>query len=459
MSRATLLLLACVPVFTAPGAGWAPGGQPPAEVGAPHLEADAVLRELLAAYRGGPVAERVTIRVRQPPPPDMHGPVLDRESVATVRVHRGRGDEDRVLRADLGVLSVYAHGDALVIVRSDDPSVCLRRRLSGPVSARALAPVLPPTALPAIALALGDAAAAANLTPFTRGVRWRIADGAPRETGLVRLSGHASGGEATLLIDAVTHRLRELSFRAASGARLDVRCEAIEPGDPGAWAIDADDRRVVRSLRDLGVPEAPFARGEPVPALPLQDMETDLWALEDEFAARAAADPRRTPAPAILVLARQRVAGAPAAPVPGSVAGDAVRAYLRKQRRLAAEHDNAEERGGVPFWRPVLVFEVEEFTRERLAGAAERWKSSLPIVSGPFDGAEPECLWSSAGRPLLDRFVRGSDTVVAVIGSDGVLIGAFGVAPSDTRENVEARLASVFEQHARELIVGPPEPK
>jgi len=430
----------------------------PLETPAQAADTDRILADVLRAYRSGPVAERVTIRVVQAPPPDAHGPVLDRSSAAVVRVRRGSADQPPVLRADLGVLGVYARADDFVAVRSDDPSVCVRRHLSAPVSGRALASILPPLALPQIELALGDEAAAMNLTPYTRGLRWYAAEDPSPEAGRIRLSGRSEGGIAMLEIDAASSRVRLFSYRAASQALLEVRCEPMDPGDPDDWAIDADDRRVVRSIRDLGVPEGVVAAGDPVPDLPLHDLDTDVWDLGSAFRARAAASPHRPPAPAILVLTRQRSSKDPVGSAPGANAAAGVRAFLRKLRRLAADRPDSGVRFGVPFWRPVLVFEVEEFSRRRLVAAAAEWDASRPVTSSPFDDTEPDCLWSSAGRPLLGRFVRGAETVVVVIAPDNTLMGAFGVRTSDEVESVTANLTELVEREERSRDLGPRDP-
>ncbi len=441
------VILACVAAFApdpAPGALQQPPEEPDAHAG----NAAAVLEALLEAYRSAPIAERVTVRIVHPRPPDSIGPVLDRSSVVTVRAWRGGEDGPPVLRADLGVLSLYVRGSELVAVRSDDPSTCLVRELGGPLSARTLAPVLPPLALPQIELVFGDRDAGANPTPYTRNVRWRAPE---REAeGRLVLSGSSDGGEVRLVLDGATHRVLEMTVLASPGARLEVRCEPAEAGDPGGWAIEPADRRVVRSLRELGVPEAAVRTGEPVPPLPLHDLDMGVWDLEQEMADREAALPHSVPAPLILILARQRAAPAGDLAPAGVNAAAGVRAFLRGLRRSAAERDDPAALRGIPIWRPVLVFEVDAFSRERLGAARTSWAAARPTVSMVFDDAEPECLWSSAGRALLDRFVPGAETAVAVIAPDNSLMGSFAVAGSDSADEVRIRLAEVFARDERE---------
>lgn len=247
---------------------------------------------LRSAYRGAPIAERVTIAKRR-------GDVTLFDEL-TVRVHRD--GEKRTLRIELPSLTIYAesrpaddnsrsdgtiaHEGRIVVVHNQNPAIAFVASIDEPITPALLRRHLRPIPAPAIDLAMGDATNGEFLA--SRVQAWRVDEGRP----VLDLAGtpDAPDSQAMIDLDPATSRARTVTITPSSSdsgtARrrpdwtLDLRIDPIDPGEPASWAIDLSSREVVPSLAMLRPFPAPFPLAEPFPITTFQTANMLPWSVE-----------------------------------------------------------------------------------------------------------------------------------------------------------------------------------
>ncbi len=380
-----------------------------------------ILAQLAASYRGGPLAERVRLRVVGE---------AGRERTSRVELRLDAGDEGRPrrMRVDLGRYTLYAEGEEVhVLDRYNPGAYAALANPAGPGLGVGALPLLP---LPQIAWAFDAEAIEPTrmLAPLVDAVAWRQAD-VDAASGQTWLRGDVSPGSANLLIGGETPRLISARVALAHGlASVRLEVEAIPEGDPAKWAPDVIGRRRVASLAELRPPQPDIDVGERLPSLGLMTSDLRLWTLREELAASVNG---RAPAIGALVLYRA-----------GQGEADAQAGWLAlHEARLQHERRAAVERRPLPriLARPVGVLELDEVTPERVRELGAIW------VSRQVDPG-----WTSTGRAMLDRFATGSHAIVILVNREerlGAVVRLDGRAGEP--EGLIQDLSDAFEAVAR----------
>lgn len=380
------------------------------------------LRRLTASYRSGPFAERVTLTLNDEPP------AADLDRAVLVRVFAGVSPtrQERAVRIDLPDLLLYAIAGRIVATRPSDPTGFVEWPIEGPPTLAALESILPPLALPQLALALGDDALT-RPTPFGAVDSWELrAPTSPEPSTLVRLIGTGSSTITELVFDAITDRITEYTIKPAPGrpgTTVHARCDTIAPGPVKSWIVSVDGRRQVRTIDELHTPPSELKVGDVLPALSFQDRQQARWSLADSLAGAKETDL------GLLLLFRPTPNGD--GPITPDVAAgfNALQHAWRKSVLKNAERQSGPLNRETPdskllFARGVAVFDLEAFTRDRLERLHGTWAASAtsttsdpkPAVRPPPDVAS--LLWTPTGTSSLDRLAPDARAVLLVIGAD-----------------------------------------
>ncbi len=299
-----VFILVCGP------AGQVGNGQPKPE---PTIELSAarVFTDARDSARSAPIAERLTVTVKQPE----HTPV-SAGLVLRIAPGKQRGGADTLVSIDAGDLRITARGGSkeepgeLVAVSATNPTAYYRAPLEGPPTAAAISAALLPLPLPTLAIYFAaEGQALADPTPLTGNIAWNsvnlpINDVHPPIT----LTGTIDGKPgASILFEYQQDRLRLRSFtsplvRGRDARVLQVTAAWIDPGDPKSWQIDLTGRARVMSIAALGTrvepppsPSAPPATPAP-PAVEPDKKPTDQPASADPEKAEPP-PPKRGPEP------------------------------------------------------------------------------------------------------------------------------------------------------------------
>lgn len=242
------------------------------------LTLDGTLAKLHAAYRTGPIGERVQIKVSSDAGPDRRATV----SMLARRGGERDGKPDAVqLKLELGPLTVGVRGTAFTAINRLDRGTMFEADLKPALTPAALAAVLPPVPLPELELVFGADERLVNPLPFARDIRWSSAEPA-QDAGraVVTLKGQGSDVRATLTIDATTWRLRRGTFEFDADAqgkprvrKVELIVGTIDPGQPARWEIPTAGRRAVSSLDELVPKRASLRPGDAMKDLALMDAE------------------------------------------------------------------------------------------------------------------------------------------------------------------------------------------
>ncbi|MBK9189301.1 MAG: hypothetical protein IPM33_10145 [Phycisphaerales bacterium] len=396
-----------------------PATTPPTDASAPTPAQ--LLAQLAASYRGGPLAERVRLRV-------VGEAGRERTSRVELRLDAGDANRPRRMRVDLGRYTLYAEGEEVhVLDRYNPGAYAALANPGGPGLGVGALPLLP---LPQIAWAFeADAIEPTRmLAPLVDAVAWRQAD-VDAASGQSWLRGDVSPGSANLLIGGKAPRLISARVALAHGlASVRLEVEAIPEGDPAKWAPDVIGRKRVASLAELRPPQPDIDVGERLPSLGLMTSDLRLWTLREELAASVNG---RAPAIGALVLYRA-----------GQGEADAQAGWLAlHEARLQHERRAAVERRPLPriLARPVGVLELDEVTPERVRELGAIW------VSRQVDPG-----WTSTGRAMLDRFATGSHAMVILVNHEerlGAVVRLDGRAGEP--EGLIQDLSDAFEAVAR----------
>lgn len=298
-----------------------PGAAPPGAPGAAEVvsvEPSTVFDEARRAYRGKPVADRISMVVRSAAGARLAGTMVFRAA--------GIG-EDLHVALELDQLRVHAADGVVRAMLVSNPETYFEAAYAPPLTPRALDQALRPLALVPLALAAREAGEV-GLPPLSvlPEVRWREAEVSLEEAKRrTTVRGLSPWGAATLTLDAGTGRFLALEAALHDGSRLEMTAQGIAPGEPAAWAIPLEGRERVARLGDLVRRRTELRAGDAAPLEAVRGadgrgvalVEGDRLALvvfRGEAVQRAAA------------LARELAESGPPAPAAG--APTAVRAAL-----------------------------------------------------------------------------------------------------------------------------------
>lgn len=408
---------------TGPAISAAPEQLPAASVATP----EAALLALRAAYRAGPLAEKVTVRVTSPDG-------RTRTASLTLRLRSAQGDTPAQLRLELGRLIVWAKGTDFRAVTPANASLCVQQTLEATVSTAQLAQLMPTLPLPQLAWAL-DEPGEAVLSIGGGRLRWSDATLFDVEGSRV-LHGQSDWGRVEIAIAKDTGRLARLVVPLApSGGELELSIRPLDPGDEASWVLDCTNRERVGAITLLRGTPGDLEKGARIPALGLMDDMLEPWSLAQALSLPASS-PRPDPARhAVLILYRPGQENAEEEAKTGYLAAETLKRAMDREALLNQGEP------GLFLTRPVGVMELNEFTGSAVTAASARW--NVPGASPP--------VWTSMGRAVMDRFVRGANAVLVVVDAEQRLVASI---PLDGRVTDESKVAADL----RAVLVGVPMP-
>lgn len=235
--------------------------------------------------------------------------------------------------------------------------------------------------------------------------------------------------------------------RPTGHERLEITYTAVDPGDPADWTVDPDTRKPVSSIPALRAQPAPISRGQTV-SLRLFQPDDQSWPLASVFEQEPSAFQRRHASALVLVLS---VLSPRAADLDETFQPDDTVTLLSELRtRVAGLSAQRGEPRPIFVARPVAIFDVRGFNRERLqallAAAAD-----LPTdqLLPEIEAATPRALWSQPPEETMDLFCPGAHTALVILDPQRRLLAAIRV--------YDQRKAAV-ETAARVLLGDPPDP-
>lgn len=201
------------------------------------------------AYRSGPIAENVQIRVR-----DDHG--RERRSDVLVKIDASETSKNGPLRArvELGDLAVSLEGHKMLATHRLEKNRYAEFTLAdGPLLA-SLESVMPALVLPQLAMADPASDRLDDLAVFPRRshVQWQpgVVD---RPTGKMLYTGVSGDATFRLLADRGSGRITSLQVVSESGPirNIDLTVRPLPAGDVSAWPVEVAGRQRVDALADL----------------------------------------------------------------------------------------------------------------------------------------------------------------------------------------------------------------
>lgn len=349
---------------------------------------------MVNACRRGAIAARIRLKV-------VGDSGRERTSRIEVRLDRGEETRPRRVALDLGRYTLFAEPDHLLVLDRYAPAIYASLPLGGeptPESLGAL-PVLP---LPQVQWALGpdEIDPSHALAPLVKNVSWTGIDAAP-DAPQALLKGDSELGPVNVILDAATWRLISLRVslgQGASPASIRIEAQAIDPGDPAAWAPSVAGRTSVGSIADLRPPPSDAVVGGRLPGLGLMSTDLAFHALRDELEPASDLAP---PTLALLVLFHPGANGA----MEDATAG--IKAAIEAKHEI--ERKAVSDRVAAPrlVVHPVGMVELGEVSPRKITELAGAWREGF---------AEPvEPLWSSTGQAMLDRFAPGASCVCLIV--------------------------------------------
>ncbi len=378
-----------------------------------------------AFYAGSPWGERLQVRVQSPTS-------RLRQSEVVVRCDPVSYEAGGHVRLDLGELHVSAVPGRLTAHHGQNDEIAFEAESGSAMDL--IRRELPPLGVPPLVLAFDGPNGVSNPTPWTSGVRWgELLISEDRGRRLAVLPGQGNGCRLEMTLDADTGRFVRLEVEfAARGAVGDAPAPAwlviaswpVEPGDPESWALGADGRRRVAALSDLRPRPVALAPGADLAALPLMDLRLVPWSVlevvqPEEFAS-AAPGVRAPEVYCVLVVFGSGAEEEGVAERAGRAAIEAVEEAARRVRDESSRRDPGRWIRVVS--RPVAVYPLVEFTRDRLARAAQRWTMAEPPIEGPPQPRDPSrLLWTVSPEATLGVLAPGEAATAVVVGPDGTL--------------------------------------
>lgn len=372
------------------------------------LTPELVIAEARRAYRAGPVAELLTVRLET-------GPARSRSASLIVRLDARAPDGPPLFRLELDPdsthsLEVFA-GDGALTARNTDNE---NDRWTHPIADQGLDAILsnlPPLPVPTLQLALGDPAFH-NPTPYSPNTAWHFVEevsagplaGAPH----LVLRGQSTAGQAEASFDSGSLRLREFRAELPGGRTLEIEFEPLDPGDPAAWRIPSEGRRQVASLTELAVARSPLSPGQFVPNLTFASLNGDGWSLHEALDSLPSAIPGAPRAALALIMFK-----VPADPVSLATSEASARLALRAVEQVPLQAAT------IPV-HLIAAVELAAFGDQR-DGLAQRWGPSPPSWATPASS--------------INRFNPDARAILALIAPDRRLLAAI---PLDDQTDAQA---------------------
>ncbi len=462
--------------------------QPAAEPPVPA--ADVIWKNVIAAYRAGPIGERVRIGVLKPKgelPAEPRGdPRLptDPERLALealLRENAAGMDEQRgalflriapthpggaIVRLEMGDLRVFAEPGRLTATRGSVPGGVVLKTFQGAVSVAQLEQLMPPLMLPQLSLALEEGEPQ-RILPGLSGLTWRSSQRI-KEAGKARLvlRGNAVSSrgqhELEFTIDESTFRLVHL--RASSpgpqdGPRVVVELfvSPIDPGDVASWRPDTAGRIAVSSLDQLRAapPTAPVVQatvikaGDALPPLYLYNAQSESWSTEKSAASRFAGSVAEEAGPFRIAMLAYTPVGNGAADRAAREALSRGRSAMEKGLGAAIASRPAGSAAVTLAAVGLAMVELDRFDAARQNAlrdwrgmasdsAVERASTPGMLLCSPA-GKAMHARWSAAGGPVI-VIVDESLTVRRVLPVLGAGSPADAGTPADLADQVRAAL-------------------
>ena len=239
-------------------------------------DADEIYQRVAAAYKDGPIAERIHISAKS----------AIRERAETVMV---RADADSgTLLLELGPILALVREDELIITHADRPDRYAYFSGHDRTLNELIADSLPPMMFPHLALVFDDPEEAPRIAPFTGAIEWTNAIPNAAESKMVLL-GRSGGGDGessalcSYIVDTESWRLVAGAITVpATRLRVEMRIEPIDPGDPADWDLDTQGRIPVATLAQLQPGGVDIHPGLHVPAMSLFTIDSVPWSLEND---------------------------------------------------------------------------------------------------------------------------------------------------------------------------------
>jgi hypothetical protein len=390
---------------------------------------EVLLETIRSAYDKKPTADEVKVTLLK----GSHSPVASDTFI--IRIDPGTsGPAPARVFIDFGTLRVVAASGEVTAANELVPGKYFQSTLSGPITPRSLAKVIPPTPIPELALVSSDHAVVADLTPYTSHVTWTSAtiDASARTAMLV---GTSSAGPIALTVNPTTGRLSRLTatIHGQGGeTTLDLVITPADLGNPGSWGIPVEGRERVKSLADLRTPQAsaqPASVGQPVPDLSAQRTDFSPWSVH-----RALADPPAIPLALILYRATP--------PERLEAASRDARAGAAVIRAVQFGQTSPGDPPAAPVdlkLAAAVAMELGQFSRAAFDREQGQWQSAAATRSADAHPvASPELLWANSVAQSIDRFDSKSGSILLLIAPDRKLLS---VIPLDGRAADPAGLA------------------
>jgi hypothetical protein len=403
------------------------------------------LSALRAAYRTGPLADRVTIKATDASGKERRVQVMvytDPGEAPKPEAETKPGDAPMPepkpdasrppqCRVDLGQLHVFMQSGTLTAINLFDRTTFFRVSCDASPLA-ALSANFPPIPLPQIPLAFSDDGAFAEPTPLTPGVTWTSIEPAT-ETGrmLLILKGHSSGGHAvTLAYERATTRLRRFTIEFAAGTtsapdalvKLDLTSSPGDAGNAKNWSLPITNRTRVDSPASLVPPRSGLAEGSTIKHASLMTRDLAPVAPEDLFTKSPAGGGPRV---AILVTVR----GESLAPG-AELAGGADLAAALAAADAASKSSPVPTRVGL-----VALLGKGESDPEVIAALGQR----AAKAAADAGIADPDAVFFTASEVL--GIQRGGEPVAVALLAVAPDLKVLGVAVADQRGSETKPLA------------------
>jgi 2-amino-4-hydroxy-6-hydroxymethyldihydropteridine diphosphokinase len=234
-----------------------------------------VLALFRAAYRTGPIAERIDIAATA-------DGVTRRESINLYV-----DPLTRTLLLGLGPLSVHASDERVLAWHEATPDR-YARILAPPFSLEPPSPLvtlreaIPALPIPQLAAAFSADDSLPDLFPFCSDFGFTAA---VQRGDIIQMSARSGDCESVLTLDAATGRLRAATLRVlATGLSIELTAEQAQPLDAAALnpAASLESRTALPSIELLDPSIGDLAPGDPAPRMPLFDVECSPWRVDLE---------------------------------------------------------------------------------------------------------------------------------------------------------------------------------
>lgn len=435
MSARRLFAMALVFVGVAIGGSLARGAQPtptPAPTPAPpdpppdpppdsppdspfEQPATMPVEELLdrarAAYRGGPLSERISIEV-------ISAGSVEQSMVELTLDARPAGPHQ--LRLELGPLRAHAvqteSGFTLTALHADDGRSFVRVTQPGPLSPAALERHLPAIPLPQLWLAFGEAPITMPFAADATSEDARLEAVAGRASWIMRAQ--AEHARLALAFDAESFRLAlvMVSFESDLTA-LRLTIEPAEPAPLNDWPLEVTGREPVEGVWAFRVRPPRLRQGDAIEGWAFGGVTGRPWSLGRMLVAGDGSGGE----PVVgVIVADLSVPGAAGAIARAAEALEGAGAMLEamRTRRLSSGRPARRVSLGSAL---VAVTDVTTFDRAQLSGLFGAGPDGAARVSAD------RAAWTTAHAATIERFEPGGPVLVALVDRHERFIGAIRI--------------------------------